>query len=470
MIRHYLDSGYPALWIETLEIDRAIKELSAIAIEDKYTVFSWDVGAGFKNLDGGGIERETDPIVVSSYLNDLPDQSIIFAKNFHRFVNSAEISQGIQNNINRWKASGKCLIVVSPVSDIPLELERLFTLIQFDLPNDEAIKDRISYVVRSSKLEEPSGDELSTLIESGRGLTSFEIENALSLSVAKKSKLDPSVVLDQKAQLVKKNSTLDFSVFSESFDQLGGLDNLKDFTLSTIKSPMSRGIMLLGVPGTGKTCFCKALGNATGMPTIVMDFGRLFGSKVGQTEAQTRRAFQTIDAMAPCIVMIDEMEKGLSGTRSSNSTDGGTTSRVFGTFLQWLQDHKSRVYTVATINDMSQLPLPLLRAERWDAIFFVDVPNAEERTAIYKIWSNHFGINEEEPDLIVNWTGAEIRSLTRIAAMKNCSLSEARKFVVPICRSNKEAINHLRNEALQFAVPASKALQEDIDKGRKILR
>ena len=470
MIQNYLDAGYPALWVETLELERAFRELLAEATNLNYTVANWDVRVGFVNIKANKRSSSVSPIAVAEYLtHELPDQSVLFVRNFHKFITSIDVIQSIQNEINKWKATGRCLVVLSPVADIPIELERLFMLVPFDLPSEETIKERIKYIANSSSIEVPSEAEANVLIENAKGLTAFEIENALSMSVIKHGKFDSHIILDQKAQLVRKNSTLELSQYKEDFSTLGGLDNLKSFALDTVTSPLSRGIMLLGVPGTGKTHFCKALGNEVGLPTITLDFGRVYGSKVGQSEAQIRQALKTVDAMSPCILMIDEMEKGLSGIGSSNNTDGGTSSRVFGAFLQWLQDHTSKVYTIATVNSIDQLPDALLRSERWDAIFFIDLPTKEERTSIFNIWSKYYGVDEEEPELIVGWTGAEIRTMLRLAAIKKKGLSDAKKCVVPLYYSRKTSINNFRQQTLQFALPASSQSEvEGEERARRI--
>jgi len=255
--------------------------------------------------------------------------------------------------------------------------------------------------------------------------------------------------------MVKKNASIDILESTDRFDRLGGLEQLKSFALQIAPSPLARGLLLLGVPGCGKSHFAKALGGELEVPTLSLDFGRLFGSLVGQSEARIRQALAVADAMAPCVLMIDEIDKGLSGTGSSHQSDGGVGSRIFGAFLTWLNDHTSQVFVVATTNNISQLPAEFLRAERWDGIFFVDLPTREEREVILKIHAVAYGIALSDlPDMSA-WSGAEIKSLCRIAAMAGTTLKEAARYVVPLSRSMGEKLKTLRDWAESRTIPAS---------------
>jgi len=177
-----------------------------------------------------------------------------------------------------------------------------------------------------------------------------------------------------------------------------------------------RGILTLGVPGTGKSAFAKSLGNETGRPTLILDVGSLMGSLVGQTEQNIRQAQKIADAMAPCVLTIDEVEKSLSGVASSGQTDSGVSARLFGTFLTWLNDHESDVYVICTCNDISKLPPEFSRSERFDGIFFLDLPGTAQKARIWEIWLRAFELDAEQPKpQAQGWTGAEIRSCCRPA-------------------------------------------------------
>ena len=206
--------------------------------------------------------------------------------------------------------------------------------------------------------------------------------------------------------------------------------------------------MLLSPPGCGKSAYAKALGNETGRPTLILDVGALMGSLVGQTEERTRQALKIADAMAPCVVMIDEVEKALSGVASSGQTDSGVSARLFGTFLSWLNDHESDVFVICTCNDISKLPPEFARAERFDGVFFVDLPSAEQRQVIWDIYLSMFELDREQTrPQDDNWTGAEIRACCRLAALLDVPLMAAAQNVVPVAVTAAESVERLRSWA-----------------------
>ena len=474
-IQQYLLAGFPFLWVRTLEPDRAIADLKAeiAALETieskKRCVATWDCVSGV--TEGDKANGQVDPLAPWKYLGSMPDDSIMFFVNYHRFINPIEIVETIRKSLdgeNAINVKGKCAIIISPTVALPLEIERLFTVVEFDLPDREKIIETIKFVCESAEQKLPENGKLATIVEAATGLTAHEAENAFSLSLSSKGCLDPTVICGQKAQLVKKNASLDFSTFKEGFNSLGGMNQLKDFSLRTIMSPHSRGIVLLGPPGTGKSHFAKALGNEVGLPTLLLDFGRMFGSLVGQSEERIRQSLGTADAMSPCVLFIDEMEKGLSGMASSGSSDGGTGSRVFSTFLTWCQDHTSKVYIVGTVNDVHKIAPEFLRAERWDAMFFIDLPTEKERMDILKIWMDFFKLPGQEVPPMISWTGAEIRSLCRIAAMLKSSLVEAAGYIVPQAISAEKEINALREFAKDRTLPASVPDEDNEPRRRKI--
>jgi SpoVK/Ycf46/Vps4 family AAA+-type ATPase len=207
-------------------------------------------------------------------------------------------------------------------------------------------------------------------------------------------------------------------------------------------------VLLLGVPGTGKSAFAKALGQETGRPTLVLDVGALMGSLVGQTEQNVRQALKIADAMAPCILFCDEIEKALSGVGSSGQTDSGVSARLFGSLLSWLNDHTSDVYFIATCNDISKLPPEFSRAERFDAVVFLDLPGREEKDAIWRMYLQAFELNADQrlPD-DTNFTGAEIRACCRLAALLDVPIIQAAQNVVPVAVTAAESVERLRGWA-----------------------
>jgi SpoVK/Ycf46/Vps4 family AAA+-type ATPase len=201
--------------------------------------------------------------------------------------------------------------------------------------------------------------------------------------------------------------------------------------------------LLLGVPGSGKSSFARGLGNETGRPTLMLDMGALYGSLVGATEANIRQALRIADAMAPCILFCDELDKGLAGVGGQG--DSGVSTRLFGTLLTWLAEHESDVFFIGTANDISKLPPEFTRAERLDGVFFLDVPNVAERDQIWTLYRAEFGIPEQQsrPD-DASFTGAEIRSCCRLAALLDISLHQAAQHVVPVAVTAAESMEKLR--------------------------
>jgi hypothetical protein len=460
MFKQYLVAGYPMLFARTLEPFETETTFLKEAQSAKFKFFGWDINRGIRTLPGDMVvETIQDPLGAVEWFNRQPPKSVLFVHNFHLFMGSPEVIQAVQNGIATWKSSMKTLVVLSSIVRIPDELQRLVTILNIPLPDREGITEILSAVAKNNEKELP--ENINPLLDAAMGMTAFEAENAFALSLTTHRKFVPRLVFSQKAQLLEKSATLELSSFTERFSDLGGLDNLKAFSRRIAGSELARGILLVGVPGCGKSLFAKALGNELGIPTISMDFGRMFGSKVGESEERIRHAMNVVDAMSPCVLFIDELEKGIGGIASSNQSDGGTGSRVFGTFLTWLNDHKSRVFVVATTNNISQLPPEFLRAERWDGIFFVDLPTLEEQKEILGMHRKAFNLSEQETPDLTGWSGAEIRSMCRIAAMMDSSLKEAAKYIVPLSKSMPEQLDTLSKWAKTRAIPASKiSLQE----------
>jgi SpoVK/Ycf46/Vps4 family AAA+-type ATPase len=213
--------------------------------------------------------------------------------------------------------------------------------------------------------------------------------------------------------------------------------------------------MLLGVPGTGKSAFAKALGNETGRPTLVLDPGSLMGSLVGQTEQNVRQALRVADAMAPSVLFIDEIEKGLAGGTAEHQGDGGVSARMLGSLLTWLNDHASDVFVVCTSNDVSKLPPEFCRAERFDGVFFLDLPGKEEKDVIWTIYRDLYRTQGVTPD-DTDWTGAEIRACCRLGALLGLPLHQAAQHVVPVAMTAGARVQQLREWATGRCLDATR--------------
>jgi SpoVK/Ycf46/Vps4 family AAA+-type ATPase len=255
--------------------------------------------------------------------------------------------------------------------------------------------------------------------------------------------------------MLKKSGLVSLHRGNERFDTLGGLGALKTFCLRAMRRQADDcllkrpgGVLLLSPPGCGKSQFCKSLGNETGRTTLILDVVALMGSLVGETEKRTRQALQIADAMAPCVLMVDKIEKALSSAASSGQTDSGVSSRLFGSLLTWLNDHTSDVFFVATCNDISKLPPEFVRAERFGGVFFVDLPLREQRQAIWDIYLPMFGLDSQQPrPNDDHWTGAEVQACCRLAALLDIPLTAAAQNVVPVAVMAAESVDRLRNWA-----------------------
>ena len=462
-LAEYVRAAFTGIWIQSAEHSEALAEIARLCQEQKWSMAIWDIDRGLQ-VAGQEAPGSSDPVAAIRSINALakPDSSaLLVLPNFHRLLNSAEIVQCLAHQIASGKQNRSFVIVLSPVVQIPIELQTQFVIVEHDLPGREQLQ-QIATGIATETGEMPDGERLERLLDAAAGLTRFEAENAFSLSLVRHGNLAPEAVWELKTGMLKKTGLLSLHRGSERFADLGGLEAVKSFCVRALgrrnAAARPRGILLLGVPGTGKSAFAKSLGNETGRPTLTLDVGALLGSLVGETESNVRRALRTLDAMAPCICFIDEVEKALSGVQSSGQTDSGVSARLFGSFLTWLSDHETDVFTVCTSNDVSKLPPEFARAERFDGIFFLDLPGTADKDAIWPIYQQKFRLDEpaEKRPEDRDWTGAEIRSCCRLASLLDLPLREAAKHVVPVAVTAAESVERLRTWACGRCLDASR--------------
>lgn len=443
-IKDYINAGFSGHWIQTSESDEAEKELRAAAAENDWKIISWDVASG---LHGISDDKGGDPLAPLRALPALADgqnPAILIMHNFHRFINSPEVMQTTLNQLLIGKSRRAYIIAMSPIVTIPIELEKLFVVVEHSLPDKEQLA-----VIAQDVDDEAAPEAVRAAVEAAAGLTRYEAEGAFALSVARDGGLSPKAVAELKAASLKKTGLLTLYQGEACFKNLGGMDNLKKFCLMALdgkrKVAKPRGILMLSPPGCGKSEFCKALGNETGRPTLSLDVGSMYGSLVGATEQNVRQALRIADAMAPCVLFIDEIDKALSGVGSSG--DSGVATRLFGTILTWLSDHTTDVFVTCTANDISKLPPEFSRAERFDGIFFLDLPNVKEKDPIWAIYSEMFGIGKQSRPDDTSWTGAEIKACCRLASLLNVPLTQAARNIVPVAVTSAESVERLRSWA-----------------------
>jgi hypothetical protein len=456
-LSEFVRAAFTGLWVQSFEHDDATAEIARLCRQQRWTLANWDIDRGLafagRSEESGSVVNAADPLAAIRSLGALanPDgTSLLVLRNFHRFLNNIEVVQALNSAIAAGKTGRTFIVVLSPTIQIPVELERHFVIIEHDLPGRDQLE-QIARGVATEPGELPEGDALTAVLDAAAGLTRVEAENALSLSLVRHNRVTPDVLWELKAQTLKKSGLLTLHRGGETFADLGGLEALKSLCTRALRpgrrtDVRARGVLLLGPPGSGKSACEKALGNETGRPTLLLDVGSLMGSLVGQSEKRTRQALKIADVMAPCVIMIDELEKALSGVGSTG--DSGVSSRMFGTLLTYLSDHESDVFIVASANDISKLPPEFARAERFDGVFFLDLPGPREREVIWQMYVRKFGLDpaQRRPQ-DREWTGAEIRSCCRLAALLDLPLIEAATNIVPVAITAGEAVERWRDWA-----------------------
>ena len=460
-LHELIQAAFTGLWIQTHEPAEATRDLTSLCRTEGWRLATWDCDRGLafplEPVAIPGVTETQDPLAVIRALPQVAQgagTTIVAFESLHRFLGATEIVQALARQIHAGKNSRCFVIVLAPVVQIPAELDKLFTVVDHELAGRAQLEE-IARGVATKDGELPAGEDLARVIEAAAGLTASEAENAYSLALVRHGTLEPETLWELKSQQLKKSGLVSLHRGTESFQQLGGLDNLKAFCLRAMRrqgkgtvSNRPRGVLLLSPPGCGKSQFAKALGNETGRPTVVLDVGALLGSLVGQSESNVRVALKLADAMAPCVLFADEIEKALAGATSSGQTDSGVTARVFGSLLTWLNDHESDVFFVGTCNDASKLPPEFARAERFDGVFFVDRPGRDQKDAIWRIYQTFYGLDTKQarPE-DTNWTGAEIKSCCRLASLLDVPLVQAAQNVVPVAVTAGDKIESLRQWA-----------------------
>ncbi len=452
----YVNAAFTGIWIQTSEPDEAEREMVQHARQMDWKVAVWDIASGLRLPASPSTLRGDagpgDPLAALRALPSLADAKgtvLLVLHNLHRLLNNPELIQTTFEQLVAGKRQRTFIIVLAPVVSIPVELEKLFVVLEHSLP-DRAGLERIARELTSDSPEDlPQGEDLQRVLDAASGLTRYEAEGSFALSLTRHNAIRPEAIWEMKAQALRKNNLLTLHRGQERFDALGGLSNLKDFCRQALRPGQRvkpRGVLLLGVPGSGKSCFARALGNETRRPTLTLDIGALYGSLVGATEANVRQALRIADAMAPCVLYSDEIEKGLSGVGGQG--DSGVSTRLFGTVLTWLSDHDTDVFFIATANDISKLPPEFTRAERLDGVFFLDLPTSSAKNLIWEMYRTQFEIpkGQAQPD-DTDWTGAEIKSCCRLAALLDVPLTQAAHHVVPVAVTAAESVEKLRTWA-----------------------
>jgi len=471
-----LRACYPLIYIPTTEEERVEKAVKNCAKNiGNRGVYIWDFVDGYQdNPNNEGLGKR-NPLQALEYIEKLPESAagVFILRDFHRFLEDISISRKIRNIARKLKAQAKNIVIIAPEIAIPPDLTEVLTVVEFALPTGGEIKTEIQRLLGATGQSLPE-KMLDELVRSGQGLSMDRIRRVLSKSIASHGKIeaeDVELILEEKRQSIRQTQILEYYPATEQISDIGGLDNLKDWLLRrgggfsekarSYGLPHPRGLLLVGIQGTGKSLTAKAIAHHWHLPLLRLDVGRLFAGLVGESESRTRQMISLAEALAPCILWIDEIDKAFSGIESKG--DGGTTSRVFGTFITWLAEKKTPVFVVATANNIKSLPPEMLRKGRLDEIFFVGLPSQTEREAIFTVHLSrlrphnlkNYDIKRlayETPD----FSGAEIEQ-TLIEAM-HIGFSQNRDFttddileaasqIIPLARTAQEEIQFLQNWA-----------------------
>lgn len=429
----YLRAGYPGLAVISSEEARAEAEIAAVCTTLDRHLHAWSSTEGLVDTKEGRATPCTDPLEALQLLDGLfatdTPRHVVLLRDLQPHLDQSDplLVRRIRDTLRLAKSNGHALILLGCRLKLPAELEHEITRVDFSLPGTTQLGSVLDGILKSAKLKKLSDPVKESTLQSALGLTTTEAENAFALSVVETSRIDPRIIAREKARTLKRSGLLEVIEAVTGLDDVGGLAQLKEWLTGRAGAfstearsyglPAPKGLLIVGIPGTGKSLTAKATAGAFGLPLLRLDMGCVFGGIVGQSEANLRTVIQTAEAIAPCVLWIDEIEKGFSGSKSGGSSDGGTSSRVFGSFLSWMQEKTAPVFVVATANDVSALPPEFLRKGRFDEMFFVDLPDAKERAAIWDIVIAKYGRSPADYDPVVlaraceQFTGAEIEAV-----------------------------------------------------------
>ncbi|RZM79705.1 AAA family ATPase [Leptolyngbya iicbica] len=468
-----LRARYPVIYIATLEEERVEQAIAACTKPlNNRSVYVWDFVDGYQgNPNDAGVARR-NPLQALEHIEKLPESvaALFVLRDYHRFLEDVAISRKLRNLARRLKSQAKNILLLAPQVQIPDDLAETVTVLEFALPGVEDIHAEVTRLLSSLNVQ-LSPSDLDALVQSCQGLSIERIRRVLARGIAAHGTFRPDdidLVLEEKRQTIRQTQILDFYPAKEQISEIGGLDNLKDWLLRRGNSfsekarqyglPYPRGLLLVGIQGTGKSLTAKAIAHHWHLPLLRLDVGRLFAGLIGESESRTRQMVQLSEALAPCILWIDEIDKAFAGVDGRG--DSGTSSRVFGTFITWMAEKTSPVFVVATANNIQSLPPELLRRGRFDEIFFVGLPTQEERKAIYEVHLSRLRAhNLQSYDLdrlayeTPNFSGAEIEQA--IVEAMHIGFSQDRDFttedileaasqIVPLARTAQEQVDALQ--------------------------
>lgn len=475
---------YPLIQVVSWEEGRVLREIAEMGRKLNKKVLSWSINDGIMPVATGdlkirpeGLRGTKDPLMAVRHVLQENEPSIYVFKDLHRYTRESPITRALRDLADHLRSTYTSVILLSPALDIPAELEKDISIVDYPLPSRDHIRHQLRAIAADLRgnpnlTVNLEGDAEEALVNAAVGLTLNEAENVFAktlVSTGRLSRAEVPVVFSEKKQIIRKTGLLEYIETEEELNGVGGLDYLKNWVVKRREGftpearryglPTPKGLLILGVQGCGKSLCAKAVPKLWEVPLLRLDMGQLFGSLVGSSEQNVRRAIQIAESVQPVVLWIDEIDKGFSGLDSSTYSDAGTTSRVFGSILTWLQEKTSSVFVIATANNVENLPPELLRKGRFDEIFFVDLPNPAERENILRI---HIAKRRRDP------AGFDIPALARAA--EGFSGAEIEQAVVSamfdsFTQKQEVASAHILH-AIQETVPLSKLMAEGIEKRR----
>lgn len=488
---------------ETLRVRAACSHVAESLSSD---LFIWNNPQGLRMFKGGnwqGCDDGESPHEVLDWLLEYSqeqgrDDFILLLEDFHHYLTSMDHAlisrlRAFAIAVATREISGCSIVLSQPISLLPPELEKDVQVLEMPLPDIDDLLKILKQAKQRYNLDDRDYQESPSFLEAALGLSTSEAQLAFSKVACEFNRLSENeipFIIKEKEQVIRKSGHLEYFHPKATLDDIGGLDNLKSWLRRRRQAFTSharefgletpRGVLLLGLPGTGKSLAAKAVANAWQLPLLRLDMGKIYGGIVGQSEANMRSALQMAEALSPSILWVDEIEKGLSGMQSSGSTDGGTTARVLGTFLTWMQEKKKPVFVVATANHIAQLPPELLRKGRVDELFFVDLPVQQDRKEILSIHLKHrdrlddFSVDDlnELAFASKGFTGAELEEAVKEAMflafdeghqLNKDDILTAINATTPLSQTMEEMIRHTREWAKGRAVAASSSEPEALN-------
>jgi ATP-dependent 26S proteasome regulatory subunit len=462
---------FALLTLVTLEEERALDCIKQISENRQRPYYSWDVADGLKRHAQSivSIDDTKDPLAALQYIEQASTEAVFVLKDFHSAWEDETVRRKLRSVSQELKFTKKTIIVLSPTAKVPVELKNLAVVLEFPLPTEEELNEALQTLEKTPGVELKLEDaERKILLQAAQGLTTSQALRVFAKAIVSNGVLDENdvhVITDQKREIIRDSEALEFYASNQSLQDVGGLDSIKDWLRMRGRAfgseakdyglPSPKGIALIGIPGTGKSLTAKLIGSMWKLPLLRLDVGALFGSYIGESEERARRALRVAEAISPCVVWIDEMEKALA----HGGNDSGTSTRVFGTILTWMQEKTAPCFVVATANNISKLPPELLRRGRFDEIFFLDLPNSVEREAILSV---HLRKRDRKPEnfdmtrlvaLSSGYVGAEIEQaiidgmylgFDSDREFTTDDVAQALKRLVPMSVSQRETITQLR--------------------------